>query len=301
MNPCLRAEALCLILSQMQCQACPNAFPNNYRISEFLFKHIIASSLPESWDQYTDQFVAGQLDFVNTDPKKNINNQQFIGILKQEYERCQSCKSRATKSSEQALFAHGHDSAKPPLASWITSNTYNQNCTLPPTHCRICRLTNHYTCDCRFKGKLKCTTCGRFGHKTKDHCNAGTGKRAHDNDGRGNRYNSNKRPQQEANNASSAEQANAAEQEEHIAFMAKVANVDNMDIDSDTYNDATYHNFEHVPSSTEIDLRLIYYDWIADSGATSHIKHRRDAFNTYKPILAVPIAGVGGAKTHTIR
>jgi len=120
----------------------------NYCVSEFLFKRIIASSLPESWDQYTDQFVAGQLDFVNTDPKKNIDNQQFIGILKQEYEQHQSHKSGAIKSSEQALFAHGRDSAKPPLASQITSNTYNQNCTLPPTHCRICRLTNHYTCDC---------------------------------------------------------------------------------------------------------------------------------------------------------
>jgi len=64
----------------------------NYRVSKFLFKCIIASSLPESWDQYTDQFVAGQLDFVNTDPKKNIDTQQFIGYLKQEYEQRQSHK-----------------------------------------------------------------------------------------------------------------------------------------------------------------------------------------------------------------
>jgi len=273
----------------------------NYRVSEFLFKRIIASSLPESWDQYTDQYIAGQLNFVDTDPKKNIDNQQFIGILKQEYERRQSRKSGATKSSKQALFANGRDNARPPLASRITGNTYNQNRTSPPqTCCRICRLTNHYTCDCQFKGKPKCATCGRFGHKTKDHRNAGTGKRAHDDDGGGNCYNSNKRPRREANNAGNAEQANAAKQEEHIAFMAEVADVDDMDTDSDTYDDAEYHNFEHVPSSTEIDLCLIYYDWIADSGATSHITHRRDTFDTYEPIPAIPIAGVGGAKTHAI-
>jgi len=121
----------------------------NYRVSEFLFKRIITSSLPESWDQYTDQFVAGQLDFVDTDPKKNIDNQQFIGILKQEYEWRLSRKSGATKSSEQAHFAHGHNNARPPLTSQISGNMYNQNRTLPlQTHCRICRLTNHYMCDC---------------------------------------------------------------------------------------------------------------------------------------------------------
>jgi len=66
------------------------------------------------------------------------------------------------------------------------------------------------------------------------------------------------------------------------------------------YDDAEYHNFDHVPSPTEIDLRLIYYEWLADSGATSHITHRRDAFDTYQSISAVPIAGVGGAKAHAI-
>ena len=169
----------------------------NYCVSEFLFKRIITSSLPESWDQFTDQFVAGQLDFVDTDPKKNIDNQQFIGYIKQEYERRQSRKLGAItgKSSEQALIAHGRDSARPPLASRITGNSYNNNRTSPPqTRCRICRLTNHYTRDCRFKGKPKCATCGRFGHKTRDHRNAGGGESANDDGGGGNRYNVNKRP-----------------------------------------------------------------------------------------------------------
>jgi len=89
--------------------------------------------------------------------------------------------------------------------------------------------------------------------------------------------------------------------EEHIAFIADAANDDDMDMDTKTYDDAKYHNFDHVPSSTEIDLHLIYYEWLVDSGATSHIIHRCDAFDTYKPIPPVPIAGVGGAKAHAIR
>jgi len=272
----------------------------NYQVSEFLFKRIIASSLPESWDQYTDQFVAGQLDFVDTDPKKHINTQQFIGILKQEYERWQSCKPGATKPIDQAMLAHGRDNAKPPLASRITGNTYNQNCAASSQmYCRICKRTNHYASKCRFKGKPKCRNCGMFGHETSKCWNVGTGKRPNDNGGGGNRYNSNKRPRREANNAGTSEQANAAEDDEHITF-----NTDHgdsvVDSDSDTYNDAEYHNFEHVPSSTEIDLCLIYYDWLADTAATSHITHRRDAFTTYEKITQVPISGVGGIKAHAI-
>jgi len=82
--------------------------------------------------------------------------------------------------------------------------------------------------------------------------------------------------------------------------MADMADVDDMDMDSDTYDDAEYHNYEHVPSSTELDLRLIYYEWLADLGATSHITHRRDAFDTYEPIPEIPISGVGGVKAHAI-
>jgi len=95
-------------------------------------------------------------------------------------------------------------------------------------------------------------------------------------------------------------EVNAAEKEEHIAFIADTADNDDMDTDTNTYNDAKYHNFEHVPSSTEMDLRLIYYDWLADTGATSHITHWCDAFTTYKRIPEVPISGVGKLKAHAV-
>jgi len=111
----------------------------NYHMSEFLFKRIIASSLPESWDQFTDQFIAGQLDFVDTDPRKHIDTQQFIGIIKQEHKRRQSCKPAASKLPEQAMYIHGHNNAKLPLASWISSNAHNQRHSLPlKKYCNTC-------------------------------------------------------------------------------------------------------------------------------------------------------------------
>ena len=59
----------------------------NYCISETLFKGLIASSLPPSWDQFTDPYVAGQLDEEMMDPKKLITSQEFIGLICQEVER----------------------------------------------------------------------------------------------------------------------------------------------------------------------------------------------------------------------
>jgi hypothetical protein len=66
------------------------------------------------------------------------------------------------------------------------------------------------------------------------------------------------------------------------------------------YDDAEYYNFEYVSSTDEIDKRLVFYDWLANSGATSHITHQRDAFHTYEAIPVVSIAGVGRLKAHTI-
>jgi len=81
--------------------------------------------------------------------------------------------------------------------------------------------------------------------------------------------------------------------------MALIADNDKSDIINNTY-DGEYYNFDHVPSSDEMDMRLIYYDWLADTATTSHITHRRDAFITYETIPEVPISGVGGLKTYAI-
>ena len=300
---------------------------NNYHVSKFLFKHIIASSLPESWDQFTDQYVAGQLDLVDTDPRKHIDTQQFIGIIKQEHERRQSCKPAVSKLPKQALLSLGQDTSRLLLASRISGNTNKQNHALSSqTRCRICNCDNHDISKCFFKGKLKCMICRYFRHKTSECWDANPSKRPHDEGGRRNCYRSNKRARREVNNASNSKQVNDAEVQEHIAFtvehvesdvreetaaivadesdaveepMALIADNDKSDIVDDEY-DGKYHNFDDVLSSDEMDIRLIYYDWLADSAATTHIAHQRKAFTTYKRIPEIPIAGVGGAKAHAI-
>ena len=42
------------------------------------------------------------------------------------------------------------------------------------------------------------------------------------------------------------------------------------------------------------------YDWLADTGTTSHITHRCDAFATYEMIPKVKVSGVGGVHSFAI-
>ena len=57
----------------------------NFKILDTLFKIIISSSLPLSWDTFTESYVGSRKGLTETDPKKLMGSQQFIGILMEEY------------------------------------------------------------------------------------------------------------------------------------------------------------------------------------------------------------------------
>ena len=242
--------------------------------------------------------------------------QQFIGIIKQEHKHRQSRKPVASKLPEQAMYIHGCDNAKLPLASWISGNTHNQRRSPPlKKYCNTCQRTNHWISQCWFAGKPKCKKCGQFRH-TSDKCwNTAGNKHPFE------------RSCRDTHNTDTPVQANDAEMEEHIVFntehnkldvkgetaaivtnkldmveepKALIADNDKLDILDDTY-DREYYNFDHVPSSDKMDMHLIYYDWLADTATTSHITHWHNTFITYKTIPDVPISGVGGLRTCTIK
>ena len=62
---------------------------------------------------------------------------------------------------------------------------------------------------------------------------------------------------------------------------------------------ATSQNMYDNMSSVEFDQGRMY-DWMADSGASSHITYRRDAFAKYQHIVGTPISVAGGLKTSAI-
>jgi len=146
----------------------------NQQIADTLFKCIIASSLPPSWDNFTDPYVAGQVDEVTTDPKKLINSQQFLGIIRQEAERRLSTRQAqggaTTMYPEQATYAQRPDNPKPPLSNRIAGvspDTQSRQSSSTRRRCKHCHCEGHKTSKCWFLGKYKCSKCNLFGHGTK--------------------------------------------------------------------------------------------------------------------------------------
>jgi hypothetical protein len=54
---------------------------NEYKILSGQFKVLITSSLPRTWDTFTEPYIGGQKGVPETDPKKLLNVLHFIGIL----------------------------------------------------------------------------------------------------------------------------------------------------------------------------------------------------------------------------
>src|SRR5882757_9582081 len=58
----------------------------NFNVLDMQFKTIIASSLPASWDIFTDPYVGASPRAIGEiNSKESILSQEFIGILKEEY------------------------------------------------------------------------------------------------------------------------------------------------------------------------------------------------------------------------
>jgi hypothetical protein len=72
---------------------------NDFKISNIFFKVILLSSLPESWDTFTEPYVGIHKGVDKNNPKKTISSQEFIGILKEEYIQCQECSRKTLEES----------------------------------------------------------------------------------------------------------------------------------------------------------------------------------------------------------
>ena len=130
----------------------------DFHITDKQFKTIIASSLPETWDIFTEPYVGGHIGTVESDPKKLMSSQEFIGILKEEY-------IQRKNRGETTQYAHytntGNNNRSPrPLANRI------QNPKMASTgmFCNNCQQTSHITDDCKWLGKPRCGKCTWFGH-----------------------------------------------------------------------------------------------------------------------------------------
>ena len=263
----------------------------DFRITDIQFKTIIASSLPPSWDAFTEPYVGRRQGTIETDPKKLTSSQEFIGIIKEEYGRRKNRKDTAKTSNSSTYYANtrstysSNQSSNRPLSDRIHSapNPAMPATVASGTFCRNCRQDTHTTDNCKWLGQPKCNKCGWFGHIAAKCFRSGAQKRKYQGDQGGKP----KRVGKEREQAHcAAEDTHSDQQNESIAFTAEesagVCNFDTYDPENDE----------------ELDERLIfYYTWLADTATTSHIANSRDAFSTFES-LRKPINGVGNASTY---
>ena len=120
---------------------------DNFRVSDNQCKVLISSSLPPTWDTFTEGYVGRCRDVPETDPKKLMSSQQFIGIIKEEATR------RDTRKAE---------------SSHQTISSQDQSTSSKQKYCVICKCNNHNTTECRNRDKKTCSICKKLGHEDKD-------------------------------------------------------------------------------------------------------------------------------------
>ena len=236
-------------------------------------------------------------DNAKADPKRHINSQQFIGLIIQEYELIEAHKH------EEIMVPPQGENANPSLASHM-SNPKKAPCN--KHHCMQCDKDRHYTSQCCYLRKSKCCKYGKFGH------NVGSNKcggQTNDNQNQSGQSNKNKhkgktnssgnKKKKESQNADDSTQSVNTTPHEQLITM-NIYDVADIPADSDDDNNCNSYNNVPTTISPKYDGDLLY-NWLADTGTTSHITHQCNAFATYKPITQIPIKGVGNIKVFAIR
>jgi len=111
----------------------------DFCISDIRFKTIIASSLPPSWDTFTEPYVGRRIGATENDPKKLTSSQEFIGILKEEYTK----RKDRQGTTQQTYYSkpYGNNKQRQSLTDRIQGSANSSSGML----CRNCQHTNHVT------------------------------------------------------------------------------------------------------------------------------------------------------------
>lgn len=299
---------------------------DDFKISDKFFKVMISSSLPITWDTFTEAYVGGRKGEIETDQKKLTTSTTFIGIIKEEYlrrvARTQKTEQGSPSNTNQAIATNkgrslasrlgqqprinqsrptGNMVNRPYTGGRTSTNgaRYGNTTKLGQLHCRNCELDNHNTEDCRYLGDrsvIRCSKCKTFGHVDKD-CWGKDGPKRRRNNRNDGRYSGNKRSRTDQTNEG-IEQTNSGiveideNSDQQITF-----GVQEGEIWFDESEVGQYSGFKEYEESNENDERVLYYDWLADSATTSHICNDRQAFINYSPDGEGTVIGVGNIKT----
>jgi len=87
---------------------------DDFKISDMFFKIIICSSLPPSWDNFTQAYIPEVRRHATRDPFENMSSREFISIIKGEAERRLK---RKTESTNSAFNSKGRKGRKKPTSA----------------------------------------------------------------------------------------------------------------------------------------------------------------------------------------
>jgi len=296
---------------------------HNKLMGDAFFKHVIAQSLPRSWNAFTNPFVRGHVDEADKDPKKCIDSQKLIGMIRQEYELIESQKKQDMKAQKQNNKSNlalanrlSESSGKRKQGASKSSSSLHKK-----LHCNHCGCDNHKKKDCKYLGQKKCTDCDRF-HKG-DKCwvpQASSSKhlwRGKEKEGES----SNKRQKQSHSTEDGAEANNTTIHGAFISLLAvSISGTDDVDTGDDE-NIEIYHcqcdskdpnetdskdsksvnvSFLNVTSSPVVPPNDDSFEWIADSASTVHVTNWRDAFATYTPVPDIKVTGIGRVQVFAV-
>ena len=257
-----------------------------------VFKRDIASSLPHSWDNFTGPYVKGYVDEnpLRADDIKKIDSQQFIGIINQEYDLQQT---RKEEENPNPLKGEKNNSSSKNQVN--TENPNEEQTPYAKRQCKQCGKKGHYMSQCQFLGQNKCHKCRYFGHDI-DQCNQSKHCSGNTNQNSGRSHYQNKHKRESHNVEEEEDTAPYANAAAHITPIVSMHAKKKGKVLGD-FDD--YENSNNSVDSTEFkDYDL--YDWLADTGTTSHITYRRDTFSTYETLPRISISGVGEKNTYAI-
>ena len=144
---------------------------NRCQFHDSFFKQQIVISLPCSWDSFTSNYVKPYVDTdpAQLNPQKQIDSQELIGIISQEYELQQSCKCK--KDHCPLKRETNHPSLADQMSTTNNNNTQantnnnNDNGHSPwKKQCHHCGRSGHFTSQCYFIGQNKCHKCKHFSY-----------------------------------------------------------------------------------------------------------------------------------------